>query len=251
MTNYLYRLNEENPASDLGPETLVGPLKGGLRTGSISIRTADPTHVAPNRSLEIYHSGVFTGLSSSWVMPLFSSGTIPKRFILDFSISKFNYGSDGELWFIIGTDDGTHPGLNGFGFSPIGNPTNQYLTIASGILSRSTVTPTLTDNNLKVFGHEPNSFKLEFEMRTNTFVDAPNEFTWRATIYANNPVRSTDMSTFKFASRSFNSASVPVHWNGKTFDKIYLAYAEPSTRGSINSILIDYISIKKHYMDWD
>lgn len=247
MTNYLFRLNEDSPSSDIGIVYRLGP-----QTGTVSFSTVPGTHMSIYPNLRLFHTGVNNGTTGIHIARLFS-GSLPKRFIWRASFSeKVATNTVGDLYLIVGTDEGTTGSFNGFGFKVGSNPNTDYINIANGVLSSSTLLTPMWSNSMAISTiTSVNSFNLEFEMRQNSFTDAPNQFMFRGRIVSTVGERDSETTTFSFGTKRMNSASVPTAWNGKTFDRIYLGYR--NTFGGINSgsILMDECIIMKHYMDWD
>lgn len=241
-SNYLFTTREQHPALDVSL-VFIGP----TITGTFSFTSSAATSLSMYPNISLSYSGVRCGLDSCYLVPLFS-GTVPKRFIFEMSLSKCNpSNSEGDFFWAIGTENSSSANVCAMGFNLKGD---KFFTITNGVFSASNNTFTQAwlpaADNL-------NYIRKEFEMQTQT-PQTGSEIAFRCREFTST---SEENSTFQYdtiykSHVDFPFENFPSGWYGKTFNKLYLGYTYGAGGVSSNGqFLIDSIRVKKHYMDWD
>lgn len=236
----LYKTRETNPILDFGSPLIIGT----ANTGSFILTSSVASHGSIYPSVMFSASNLNTNEDSICIVPIFPSGTIPKRFTFEASFSYINTNAL-KAYFIIGTENSSSNGFNGMAFSFDGA---YFGTISNGIFSASN----------KTFGgawYSPNAYKLsfikkEFEFRTQTFTTGSDVvFRCREFTTTSEENGASCYDTVYRSDVDFPASRFPVGWNNKTFNKIFFGFT--ATGFAEGFTIFDLIRVRKHIMDWD
>lgn len=241
MSNTLFKLRDPHPALDVGTPILIGP----SITGSVSLTSSAATAGSIYPNISISCAGLDTQTDSVYIIPLFPTGTVPRRFSFEMIFSNRNYsGYYMGLYFIIGTAISSSANFNGMAFSFKGD---KFSTISNGVFSSS-----LNDFGQVWFwdGNYLNYIKKEFEFRTQTpSTGSELSFRCREFTCTSKADGTYQYDTIYKSHVNFPWQKFPESWNNKTFNKLFLGIScvAPDT----GNTYIDTIRIQKHVMDWD
>lgn len=237
----LYASQDIHPVLDMAQPIRIGP----AITGTITLTSSLSNQASVYSNAKIQYAGLNTETNTVYIIPMFPTGTIPRRFTFEASFSLISFLSNDFLYFFIGTADSGSSTMNAMGFSLDGT---RFATIANGVFSAST----LSFGNAWYTNGSTGTFyiKKEFEFKTQTFTTG-SDVVFRCRECTSND---EENSTFQYnglykSSPDFPWQKFPATWNGKTFDKIFLGVSSPF--GGDGEINMDLFRVKKHIMDWD
>lgn len=233
----LYASRDTLPALDVSDPIRFGP----SITGTISVASNTPTSASVYSNLKISYAGLDTGTDTVCIVPIFPSGTVPRRFSFEMALSLIPADS---VYFFIGTADSGSNTFNAMGFSFAGD---KFATIANGVFSSS-----FTDFGKAWYTSAVTGsgyIKKEFEFRTQTFTTG-SDVVFRCKEYTE---FNEENSTFQYdtvykSALKFPWQKFPAAWNNKTFNKLFLGVTAAVNTAEIN---IDLFRVGKHIMDWD
>jgi hypothetical protein len=240
--NYLYTTRDDLPILDFGQPILIGP----SATGTLSITSSASTDLSVYPNIEIRCTNLNTSTNSMYLIPVFPSGTLPRRFIFEAVMTRFSDVSNKNVFFVVGTSNSSSLGFNGMAFSL---RANVFATISNGIFS-SSFNSWAPPGGIFIAGNYLTYIEKEFEFKTQTFATG-SDVVFRGRDYnSTNEENSTFQHSVVYCSDSlFPWQSFPSGWNGQTFNKLFLGVVSDGV--ATWNVLFDSIRVKKHSMDWD